>query len=205
MSATKSTAPIDTTWFKDLIIAKQISQRKLAKAMNMEPAAVSRMLRGQRGMDPSEAAGLARELGVPLSEVLEHIGIDSAAGAASTATVKGYVNSAGTVHLGKAEGPRKVPVPVGMASDATALRFQGDAFTDGWLCFYQPGSGSVTECLGRLAIIQVAGKSEWYCRVLKRGYTKGTYSLIDTLSGGATIEDVKVASATPVLWLKTSV
>ena len=205
MNAAKEMPRINTAWFRDRIVARQTSQRKIAKAMGLDPAAISLMLRGKRGVDPREAEMLAVELGVPLSEVLENMGVDITAGAQNTAPVKGWANASGAIHMGRAEGPRKVPVPVGMPANTIALRVQNEGFTDGWLVFYVEGTATVNECVGRLSVIQIQGKNEWYLRVLKRGYSKGTYTLIDSLGAGPSIEDVRVASASPVLWLKTSV
>lgn len=195
---------IDTAWFRDRIIVRHLSQRKLAKALGLDPAAMSLMLRGKRHILPTEAEKLAIELGVPLDEVLEHIGINTDAGAENTAPIVGISNDAGEVRLGRVEGPRRVPSPVGMPSGGSVLRVQGEGFVDGWLAFYVPSSTIDPAAIGRLAVVQIAGANEWYLRVLRRGYTKGTYNLQDVLGKGIAVEGVKVASAAPVLWLKTN-
>jgi DNA-binding Xre family transcriptional regulator len=70
------TMSIDTKWFKNRLLDRQVSQRQLARRIGLDPAAVSLMLRGQRRMQLSEAAAIARELGCSLNDVLEHAGIE---------------------------------------------------------------------------------------------------------------------------------
>ena len=65
---------VDTRWFQDRLADKRLSQRQLAARMNLDPAAVSLMLRGRRKMSAAEAAEIARYLGVEVDEVLNHAG-----------------------------------------------------------------------------------------------------------------------------------
>lgn len=53
-------------WFRHLIAAKKLSQRKLAKLLDLDPAAISLMLRGQRRMTNAEAHQMSIILGVPM-------------------------------------------------------------------------------------------------------------------------------------------
>ena len=70
-----TTQQIDTRWFKDLLSDKRLSQRQLAKRMDMDPAAMSLMLRGLRKMSAAEAAEIARQLGVGVDDVMAHAGV----------------------------------------------------------------------------------------------------------------------------------
>lgn len=65
---------VDTRWFQDRLADKRLSQRQLAARMNLDPAAVSLMLRGRRRMSVTEAAEIARYLGVEVDDVLRHAG-----------------------------------------------------------------------------------------------------------------------------------
>lgn len=201
---TKDQQPnINTAWFRDRIIDRKTSQRKLAKAMHLDPAAISLMLRGKQGISPQHAEMFAIELGVPLADVLENIGVNATAGASETATIKGSVSDGGIVTMGKVVGSRKVAAPIGMASGSAVLRFHSEGYTDGWLAFYFPVTG-LSESVGRLCVIQVLGKNEWYLRVLRRNPDKkGTYTLVDAFTGRPALEDVRVASASPVVWIRT--
>ncbi len=195
---------INTGWFKDRIAMKQMSQRKLAKALGLDPAAMSLMLRGRRTITPQEAEKMAAELGVPLTTVLEQIGLDVTAGASAKATIRGRTDDAGRVVMGRVEGPRRVEAPIGMADDAAAIRATRENFTDGWLYFYQPTDTITMDAVGRLCVAQVAGKDEWHLRVVRRGYSKGTWTLADPLGSHVPIENVRLSTAAPVLWIRTS-
>ena len=70
----QTSSQIDNRWFIGRLADKQISQRKLAKHLGLDPAAVSLMLRGKRKMSASEAADIARLLGVGTDEVLARAG-----------------------------------------------------------------------------------------------------------------------------------
>lgn len=68
-------AQVDKQWFMDRLTDQGKSVRGLARYMNKDASAVSRMLSGQRKMQMNEAADIARFLGAPVSEVLNHAGI----------------------------------------------------------------------------------------------------------------------------------
>lgn len=76
---------IDTRWFQERLADKHLSQRKLAHFMDLDPAAMSLMIRGKRKMSAQEAAEIASFLGVTTDEVLAR------AGAAPTMVTKEMV------------------------------------------------------------------------------------------------------------------
>lgn len=61
---------MDTNWFRDRLADRGLSQRALARIMGLDAAAVSLMLRGRRVMKLTEAAEIARLLGVPAEDVM---------------------------------------------------------------------------------------------------------------------------------------
>ena len=65
---------IDTMWFRGKLADKRLSQRKLALLMDIDPAAMSLMIRGKRKMSVTEAAEIAKFLGVGVDEVLLRAG-----------------------------------------------------------------------------------------------------------------------------------
>lgn len=65
----------NTRWFQNRIADVRLSQRRVAKHLGLDPAAVSLMIRGKRKMSAAEAAELARLLGVTVNEVMRHAGI----------------------------------------------------------------------------------------------------------------------------------
>lgn len=90
----ESTVKIDTRWFRDRLADKQISQRKLAGLMHLDPAAVSLMIRGKRKMRANEVADIARFLGVDPAEVVVRAGGD--------ATIPGHRSRAAAMPFSRA-------------------------------------------------------------------------------------------------------
>ncbi|MBA8904892.1 helix-turn-helix domain-containing protein [Aminobacter ciceronei] len=68
-------APIDKDWFFQQLEKNNRSVRGLARHLEIDPSAVSRMLAGKRRMKMEEATLIARFLGAPVSEVLSHAGV----------------------------------------------------------------------------------------------------------------------------------
>jgi transcriptional regulator with XRE-family HTH domain len=66
---------VDKDWFFDQLERQRKSLRGLARHMELDPSAVSRILSGKRRMQMEEAAAIARFLGAPVSEVLSHAGL----------------------------------------------------------------------------------------------------------------------------------
>jgi plasmid maintenance system antidote protein VapI len=66
---------LDRDWFFKKLDDGGKSVRGLARHMDLDPSAVSRMLSGQRKMKMEEANEIARFLGAPVSEVLVHAGV----------------------------------------------------------------------------------------------------------------------------------
>ena len=66
---------IDKKWFLKLLDERQISVRGLARHMDLDASAVSRMLSGQRKMQMDEARTIAHFLRAPVSEVMKHAGV----------------------------------------------------------------------------------------------------------------------------------
>lgn len=66
---------IDKDWFLLRLEEKDKSVRGLARHMEIDPSAVSRMLSGERRMKMEEATSIAQFLGVHVKEVLKHAGV----------------------------------------------------------------------------------------------------------------------------------
>lgn len=110
-----STVSVDTRWFQNRLADRRISQRKLATVLNLDPSAVSLMLRGKRQMSAAEAAEVSRVLDVDVEEVLRHAGISMG----MVAAVKGQrASAAGATATGErrraemADGELEIPVPL---------------------------------------------------------------------------------------------
>lgn len=190
---------VDTAWFKGLLADRKMPQRKLAKELGLDPAAVSLMLRGMRGMDVEEAATIAGVLRVSVEEVLRHAGVQQGVlGASGSVPVVGWINGSGNVVEAPPGGPKTVAAPPGAGEGAMALRVRSDGAWDGWLLFYQPVDGVSVDALGRLCVVRVGG--ELAVRVVARGYSPGRFNLKSWT--GEFFEDAVLESAAPVLWMR---
>jgi transcriptional regulator with XRE-family HTH domain len=206
MARRKAPIPIDTDWFKERLEARNLSQRRLAKEINIDPAALSLALRGFRRLQLEEAQQIAVILGVSVTEVLAraHADFDPSAGSGEKATVVGHITSHGHVHKGRTEGSRRVPLPSGLPADTLALRYQTNDHRDGWLTYYVPKKAVDREAIGRLAVVALNdGSKTMLVRMLKHGAKSGVYELVDVLGDGPPMKDVRLISASPVLWLQT--
>lgn len=65
---------IDGPWFHSQLQQRRLSLRGLAKHMDIDPSAVSRMFSGQRKMQLEEAQQIAAFLRVAVADVLQHAG-----------------------------------------------------------------------------------------------------------------------------------
>lgn len=66
---------IDREWFFNKLDGGGKSVRGLARHLDLDPSAVSRMFSGARRMKMEEADKIALFLGAPVSEVLKHAGV----------------------------------------------------------------------------------------------------------------------------------
>ncbi len=63
---------IDSAWFHEQLARKGASLRDLARFMDLDPSAVSRMLSGERKMSAEEQDDIAAFLGANLDDVAAH-------------------------------------------------------------------------------------------------------------------------------------
>lgn len=204
----KADVAVNTKWFKDRLQEKQITQRKVAATLDVDPSSVSLMLRGERRIQLNEAEQLARLIGQPIDAVLTNLGVDPSAGAsARMVPIAGFINGDNEVVMKRpSEGPRLVEAPPGVPEGTVALRYRTATSQlesrDGWIVFYAPSREVDIDCIGRWCISKVAGRGI-HSRVLKRGYARNSYNLVTHHSGLSSLENVAVEWASPVLWVKT--
>lgn len=194
-------AAVNTRWFQDTLADRQLSQRKLAKMMNLDPSAVSLMLRGMRVISADEATEMARIIGVPYEDLLAQIGIDlPRETGVDTVPLAGWIDDDGLVHPQTSAGPTRAAKPPGSPDGTVALRHMTDGYRDGWLVYYCPVDYIMPEALGRLAVVEYAKTGTKAVRVVKHGYEPGQYRLLDHMSGET--ETARITSASVVTWIK---
>jgi hypothetical protein len=193
-------------WFIDKLADHQLSQRRLAAMLHLDPAAMNRTFKGVRRMQLDEAAAFANVVGVPIEEVLVNAGIEPGAitSREGKVAIKGWIDGEFNVHAGGVKGERWVSAPPQEAPGLEALRYRtansiADAL-DGVIAYYRPRPSVSLDAMGRWCVVRLPDGAA-RIRVLKPGYRRGTYNLMNTLLD-RTEEDVVVESASPIVWMK---
>ncbi len=195
---------INTQWFTDRLAERRLSQRQLAKLMGLDNAAVSLMLRGKRRMSLDEAAQLAVLLQSTTAEILEAAGVP-VTGNGQRVKVIGHMSGDGSVGL-EADGIHDmVDAPPGLPGDAVAIQCRtartDQEPVDGWLYFLSEKQMSPERAVGTFAMVAIKNNGLHMAHI-KRGYRKGTYNIAD--SSGRIMQNVELAWASPVFWIKTT-
>lgn len=194
---------MNTGWFYSRMDDVGISLRGTAARMGMDPAALSRRLHGKAPFDLYEAVDLAQLLDTPFMDIVRHCGVEPPIEPDASTPIVGTVDASGLVEFKKRmSGPSKVRRPFEAPARLVAVRVEAPgAPLDGWIIFYVPTTKVEADAVGRLNIVH-ANDGRDYLAVLKRGYHRGHWNL-QPLSGGPELEDVVVASAAPVLMVRT--
>lgn len=75
MQQNSMTKTVDKAWFLSKLEDQHLSVRGLARQMEIDASAVSRMFSGQRKIQMDEAKQIAHFLRVPVAEVMRHAGV----------------------------------------------------------------------------------------------------------------------------------
>ena len=205
MSCTYSRMSIDTRWFQDLLTDRQLSQRRLAREIGLDPSAVSLMFRGKRRMQMAEAAQVSRLLGVPLDDVIRHAGIHAPAMAANdlpdlAIPLVYWVDGHGEMH--GIEAGQRVEVKAALPDDTIAAQCR-TAMTplehmDRWLILFSAPtrSGIQPDAIGKYSVIRLPG-GLMTMGYLRPGYERGKHAI----HRGNTITEAAIEWATPVLMI----
>jgi hypothetical protein len=209
--STKAKSKTDARWFQDRLADKEISQRKFAKMVGMDPAALHYAIHGERAWKHDELVAFATIVGVPFDEALVHAGLQlpSASLGKGTVPVAGTVDATGELKAGGVEAPRRAPVPPEAPEGTVAVRFKtaqsAAEAMDGWLAYYVDGIKRVpAEAVGRVCVAALANRGRVMVAIVRRGYARGSFNLTPWTPGGAVLENVQVERASPVLWVRMS-
>ena len=194
------TTKVNTKWFKDRLAQRDLSMRKLAKLMDLDPAAVSRMLRGQRDMTKLEANKISGLLTVPVTEVLRQAGVPVTEDSRALA-LKARVDASGMLHMITNKNPRRVNAPHDVPASGLVAQIRApDLSSDGWMFFVAAFDSRVEGFIDRLCVVELK-KHGHALGILKRGYDDERYNLVP-FTGAKPLENVDPVSAAPVLWIR---
>lgn len=197
-------------WFQDRLRDKRLSQRSLAKLLNMDASSLSLLIHGKRRMRVEQAAEIARLLGVPVSDVMRQAGADirETSGtpvAASSIPIVGWADDSGRAKLDWSTTANRYDLESGFPPTAVAIQWRTAqtraSIWDGWLMITlpprEPESG---EMMDRYCVVGIKGTGETLIRTVRRGYTPGRFTLLDVLNDP--IHDADVAWFAPILSIK---
>ncbi len=191
---------MNTEWFRQLLATRKLSQRGLAKLLELDPAAVSLMLRGQRKMTNEEAHQVSMILGVPITEVLRQAGIE-VTDDVRRVKVTGYVDKESEVTLFPKRTHDRVVGPADCPDGTYALQIRyPNSPKDGWMYFVSPSEDDPRAHLGQLCCVAVSS-GEHLVGFVNRGYRSGTCNLVRG-NGAALRTDADLTWASRILWIK---
>lgn len=197
---------VNKRFFTQLLRDRNLSQRELAKRMDLDQSSIVRALQGKRKFTNSETASLARILEIPMEDVLRNLDVDvpvMRAHQKGLITVAIYIETSRVVMGRPPKGPRAVVVPpnesgIGMR----ALRCEDPGPLDGAYLYYRPATEVSPDAIGRLAICTLQG-GEAVAGTLRHGSKRATYTVVD-FGGRVIVEDAWLESAVPVVWIKAA-
>lgn len=190
---------MDTTWFREALDAKGISQRSLALSMGLDQAAVSLMFRGKRAMSLAEAASVAEKLGLGLMDVIRKAGI-SVKEAVSNVKITHRTDSTGTVHQLSEDAFLEIDAPVGAPVGSYAIQVRDAADLRDHAVYVISGH-AMSSFTGKALMAHVQSEDgSGYLGYLCKGYTHDSYRLI-SVENRVIKDSVILAAVHPVLWV----
>lgn len=195
-------------WFSDRIKDRRMSQRELAKKLEMDPSSLSLLLHGKRRMLAKQASDIATHLKLPVEDVMRHGGADIASaseasgGASASLPLVGWVDGDGRTFIDWKRSDKTVELPGNFPVAARCIQWRSaqtkaEVF-DGWIAVVMPPKDPEPEAMiDRFCLVGIKGEQEGVVRKIRRGYTPGSYTLINNF--GEPTHDVELAWYSPIL------
>lgn len=191
---------IDTKWFRSQLAERGLSQRGAARKLGLDQSAISLTFAGRRRMHFPEAAAFASLLGLPVSEVLRHLGLPVDQGQQTVPLCSVY-DGHGESHCIGVDGAERIipPQPMPEGSTAVQCRTAGSPleYMDGWIIFCEPPQEKIpldTFCRAKIRNgVRVIG-------TIRRGYRKGRYNITGP---AGTMTDADIEWVQPVVSIQT--
>lgn len=200
LSGLTNVTQINQAWFQERLRALKLSQRQLAKRINLDPAAVSYMFQGKRAMSMDEAKAIADQLFVPVTEVMRQAGIDVLDDVRKV-PVAGFISKGSVVNL-LPQGTHDTvvaPADVPAGSFAIQTRIVSNP-KDGWLWFISGQQRQPEDLLDRLCLVALSD-GRMVSAILRRGYKQRLFNLVLMPDNGV-LENQEVAWAAHVMWIQ---
>jgi len=192
---------MDHQWFTDKLKDLKLSQRQLAKKMEIDPASVSYMLRGKRKMSMLEAQSLADIFKVQTTEVMRKAGI-AVTDDIQSIPIAGHAGRGSLVTLlppgthDMAQAPADTP----RGSYCIQKRDISSA-NDAWLYFVSGTVNKPDDVLSKACLVALAD-GIMMMAIVHPGYKKDRYNLILMGNGHEVMENQDLKWASRVLWIQ---
>jgi transcriptional regulator with XRE-family HTH domain len=199
---------IDRNYFLEKLRASDKSVRGLARHLNIDASAASRMLSGQRKMKMEEANEIARFLNAPVSEVLRHAGISfNDDNVSDKILLVATVAENGTVQ--RLLDPKPLPpdiierarAAIDIYSDGKVLAAQVRAtkgmlsICDDAVLLFRHTDHVDTTAIGSLAVCRLREGEQLFARI-ERARKTGEARI---MTADGKVKEVQLQTATPVL------
>jgi transcriptional regulator with XRE-family HTH domain len=188
-------------WFIGRLQAIKISQRTLAKMIDLDPSAVTLMLSGRRKITTGEVHKIASIFNVSVAEVMRHAGIDVTDDVRKV-KIKGFIGEKSRVTFSNDKTLETVIAPADVPADSFCLQVrQPGASQDGWLVFVSGEKTTGQNVIDRPALVQLTEQEHLTCLV-RRGYKANTVNIYPLNATADPLENQVIAWASPVLWIR---
>lgn len=193
---------VDRDWFRERLEDIQMSQRKLAKHLEIDPAAVTLMLRGERRITTAEAQQIAGLFAVPVTEILRRAGVD-VRDDVRMVPLSGYLTpDASIVQVEIEDEPDFIEAPADVPGGSYAVQVRDHASPhDGWVMIISGDKVDPERVIDRACACSVID-GRLVTGVIKKGYKRGTYNLVITATKPQILENASIEWASPILWIK---
>lgn len=198
---------VNSDWFHNKLKDSNKSLRGLARHLQIDPSAASRMFSGERRMKMEEASQIALFLGVPVSEVHKHAGVTAAlSGYETQILLAAIINENGMVEGIHEPTPlppaiiEKALLAVGLGNGRViAAQVRASAgplsiWDDAVILFNHTDTVEPT-AIGTLSICRTRDGKQFLAKV-DRARKTGEARIV---SPGGKIEEAMLSTATPVL------
>ena len=192
---------VDRDWFRARLVDIQMSQRKLAKHLDLDPAAVTLMLRGERRITAPEAQQIAELFSVPVTEILRRAGVDVRDDVRKV-HLSGYLTPEASIEQIEEGDAEYIEAPADVPGGSYAVQVRDHASPhNGWVMIISGDRVDPERVIDRACACSV-GDGRLVTGVLKKGYKRGTYNLVITATKPQILENASIEWASPILWIK---
>lgn len=192
----------DGEWFESRLAVSNYTARSISYKLSANNMHLwRRTIHEGRECTIAEAIALAPLLGVDFREIVRRLGFTIPE---AVTPIIGRVGPHGRISMlpGSAGS---CPTPPGMQPAAVALRIDapqspGLAIFHGNYLFYEPSRVVRPDTFGRLSVIELSDHAAPVVGVLDRASVG--FARVAIFGGAETLDNERVSSATPVLWIK---